>query len=780
MKINAILHKDAVCASNINLTGAKAGRLSLLAEMGIPVPEFYVVTTCAFKKYRSKSLFKLQKQLDSLTNFNPQNKYAVRSSAPFEDHASFSLAGQFETFLNVSGKENLVNAISDCWKSLDSSHVSTYLEQFGFSDKHAVMAVMLQQMINPDFAGVLFTRHPVTGDQDTFLLEIVQGYGEGLVSGEIDPVRISINRNGLAIKSVTGNTGLWKTLSQQTEFADQLKSLLELGLKIELILGANQDIEWAIENNKVWILQSRPVTNSVSRQRIRVDKEGGIWTDYFFAERFTKPLSPLGWSILQKWMENNAYRDPLKGLGYGKLATSENITRLFKGFPFTRISVFQSLYSVIPLNFISLDKQASLLLGHRNVWFRNSWRGFRYLFRLILTGDFNWIPGVNLIKWKQFSNLNKEKLPVLKAQLSQKDKLFSVFEEAEKLTDRFLSLHRWSITFADIFYALLKKCLQICKIKQIEETLTDLLTGFEENETIKANRAMLAIETDADIKTFHELYGHRSESLDIFQPVWKDMTDLLNKNNNAGEKFSTNRKDLLNRSNQAEQNCIQQINNQSLFIRPLLKGIFFLLLKYAREFTLLRENQRNEWHKILSVMRDVVIEYGNILYKADKLVHADDVFFMDRAELIQSFIDSTIPDEQIQSRKQAYQSLLEGSQAQPKSHEPHDFERLQGFGVSRGISRGRAFVARTLDQARQIGDDEILVAHSADPAWSPVFSYISGMVLETGGVLSHASIVAREFGLATVTGIASATQLIKNGDLIEINGETGTVEIIRN
>ncbi len=779
MKINAILHKDAACASNINLTGAKAGRLSILSEMGIPVPEFYVVTTCAFKKYRNKPL-KLQRQLDSLTNLNSHNKYAVRSSAPFEDHASFSMAGQFETFLNVSGVENLVNAISDCWKSLESPHVSTYLEQFGFSDKHAVMAVMLQQMINPDFAGVFFTRHPVTGDPDTLLLEIVQGYGEGLVSGEEDPVRISINRNGLTVKSVTGNTGLWQTLSQQSRFADQLKSLLELGLEIESILGANQDIEWAIENNKVWILQSRPVTSSVSRQRIRVDKEGGIWTDYFFAERFTKPLSPLGWSILQKWMEKNAYRDPLKGLGYSKLAASENITRLFKGFPFTRISVFQSLYSVIPLQFISLDKQASLLLGHRNVWLRNSWRGFRYLFQLIFAGDYNWIPGVNLMKWRQFSNLNKEKLTVLKTQLSQPDKLYSVFEETERLTDKFLSLHRWSITFADIFYALLKKCLQICKIKQINETLTDLLTGFEENETVKANRAMLAIVTDADIKIFHDLYGHRSESLDIFQPVWKDMPEILIKNNNGGEKFANNRTDLLNRSNQAEQNCIQQINNLPLFIRPLLKGLFFLLLKYAREFTLLRENQRNEWHKILSGMRDVVIEYGNLLYKTGKLVHADDVFFMDRIELIHSFIDSKIPYEQILSRKQAYQSLLQGSQTLPESHVSHDFERLQGFGVSRGISRGRAFVARTLDQARQIGDDEILVAHSADPAWSPVFSYISGMVLETGGVLSHASIVAREFGLATVTGIASATQLIKNGDLIEINGETGTVEIIRN
>ena len=180
-------------------------------------------------------------------------------------------------------------------------------------------------------------------------------------------------------------------------------------------------------------------------------------------------------------------------------------------------------------------------------------------------------------------------------------------------------------------------------------------------------------------------------------------------------------------------------------------------------------------------MRQTVRLQGQVLVQKGILRQVDDVFFMRRSELLDSFVQPAISLKRIEARKnrrlrqiQQHLDVL----SRPRTVASPGASRLEGFGVSKGVIRGRARIAFSLKEARLAEGGEILIAHSADPAWSPIFSVISGMVLETGGILSHASIVAREFGLPTVTGVANATTVIRDGDLLEINGETGIVEII--
>ncbi len=445
------------------------------------------------------------------------------------------------------------------------------------------------------------------------------------------------------------------------------------------------------------------------------------------------------------------------------------------------------------MNFISQDKQASLLLQNRkNKWLLEAIKAVPYIVRLILIKDFNWIPEVNLRLWRKFVRFTDRRVAELKAELTNINDVLSIFIETERLTERFLALHRWSITFADIFFVLLQKFLYLIKpADNCDKLLSELLTGLN-NETIKANVHLLHLDQSKDsFDNFFKKYGHRSESLDIYHPNWMDDPETIK---TLFDKIGVaNKSDVIEKEiadhvfirENAEQLCFDFIAGFFPVYRSVMKQLFKWLLYYTQEFTLLRENQRNQWHKILAVMRASVQQRGEKLAQKGILKQADDVFFLSRREFLKINLYKTGIPNRIDHRKKVREdqinrnNVLIQQQNKKKYSSSNGSERLEGFGVSKGIIRGRARIARSFTEARQANGDEILIAHSADPAWSPIFSVISGMVLETGGILSHASIVAREFGLPTVTGIARATQVIHNGDLLEINGESGIVEIIR-
>lgn len=786
---------------NIQLSGAKAARLALLKAQGFPVADFIVVNTRAFKafsgkrdtNFRNKLLSLIRQELLQLqTPDNLTMNLAVRSSAPFEDHSAFSLAGQFKSFLNIQDIDTLIESLFQCWDSMYSKNVQAYMRQFNFTLKNAAMGVIVQKMLMPEFAGVLFTRHPVTGDDKVVLVEIVRGIGESLVSGACEPVRLVIQRDDPSILKIYGREEDIQFLQNDNSFWPFITDLVKNSLAIEKLFGAPQDIEWACEKNHLWILQSRPITHTISRERTKVDANGAIWTDYFFAERFTEPLSPLGWSVLQKWVVKNAFREPLFFLGRSRLARQKDLTKLIDGYPFTRITVFQQLYAPIPLRFISRDKQTSLLLQNRqSKWLWELIKTTPSIIRLLILKDFNWLPKVNLRLWKKFLRFNKQTLEGLKVRLCSANKPLAVFQQTEELTNTFLALHRWSITFADIFFVILQKFLYLVKpAANCDKLLSELLTGLE-SETVKANLELLfSNHTDAALQDFLQKYGHRSESLDIFHPCWADDPEVIQtlaERINDTNKAESARREFLERKSirlRAEKTCYRKIEGFIPIVSHLVKQLFRVVLYYTQEFTLLRENQRSEWHKILSVMRRAALLYGKQLEQCGILQTADDIFFLTRQELYTADDCNFETGKIVQQRRQLRDlysirdNMRLTSSALRENCELRGSGRLEGFGVSKGIIRGRAHVARSFREARLANGDDILVAHSADPAWSPIFSMISGMVLETGGILSHASIVAREFGLPTVTGIARATDVIQTGDWLEINGETGIVQIL--
>lgn len=221
--------------------GGKAATLGLLTRLGIAVPPGFVVTDPTGHRWRSDLA-------TALTGLGP-GPYAVRSSALAEDGTHASFAGQFDTTLDVASVTDVVAAVDHVAASGEAARVTAYASGLGLPAAE-VVPVLVQQMIAPDAAGVLFTRHPVTG-ADQCVLEATKGLGDRLVSGDIVPERWTIN----------GETVLEERAASDPMLTHhEVLELAQLGRRIEALVGTPQDIEWAMSAGQVWVLQARPIT----------------------------------------------------------------------------------------------------------------------------------------------------------------------------------------------------------------------------------------------------------------------------------------------------------------------------------------------------------------------------------------------------------------------------------------------------------------------------------------------------------------------------------------
>ncbi len=782
MILNTFISQQKAHKKSKALLGGKGFALAQLSHAGFPVPEFFLVTTKARNKkqdFASSLQHFLRKQCWTISNQNP---VAARSSAPIEDSAMSSFAGQLDTVLNITSFDELCQSIYHIWDSPQRQNVQHYIKRFSLT-KSDDIAVVVQKMVRADFSGVIFTSNPLTNDHSSMLAEIVQGAGESLVSGKKTPISLWINKKDKFVQNLS-------------ECADQeisafihstlLQGLFNLAISIEKYFQLPQDIEWAVENSKLWLLQSRPITSTYSR--IKIDASGQAWTDYFFAERFVSPLSPLGWSIIKKWVMKNAFIEPLWYLGYDYRYQQEKSAKLIHGKPHVRLDLFHHLYEPVPSNFISRDKKLALNLNYSSThWLPAFLRSLPAILSRMILYDVQWFPLSNLRAWRRFSKWLPFKLAALKKQLNDNDSLENfknVFQETENLTDSFLSIHRWSITFADIFASLLQKFLNGIMPDTHRIDAIDLLSGLEDNVTVKTNMALRACESTSELLHVINRYGYRSESLDIAQPTWSEETSQIEKlwsalKRNKKSKIGS----LQKRRLKAEQECKAQLRKTFFLMKPFALVLFKVLMHFGQEFALLRENQRDSWHKILAVMRRSVLLSGRYLQSKRVLEEVKDIFYLTRTEFLQVLGGTFTPSQfLIEKRKSNSRRQPEVSQ-KTSGYAENRFRSLDyksnsftGIGVSRGHVIGKVHISRSYQEAFKAREGDILVTHTADPAWSPVFGLISGLVMETGGVLSHASILAREFGVPTVTCVNNATELFHDGDMIELDGEQGIIK----
>lgn len=276
MNKDFIINLSKIGSKDIDLVGGKAASLGELINAQLPVPHGFVITTECYRKFRNQELpidvkEKIFKAFDELG----AERVAVRSSAIGEDSLGASWAGQFETYLNTS-KENLIEAIRKCWESIHSERALSYAAEKNINEDELAIGVVVQKMVDSEVSGVMFTVNPINNDKNELMIEAGYGLGESLVQGLIVPDNFLVNKKTLKILESHIETQEAMTIfyggenkqipvpkekrNKSTLTPAQITELARLGLMIEKHYSTPQDIEWAIKKDKVYILQSRPIT----------------------------------------------------------------------------------------------------------------------------------------------------------------------------------------------------------------------------------------------------------------------------------------------------------------------------------------------------------------------------------------------------------------------------------------------------------------------------------------------------------------------------------------
>jgi pyruvate,water dikinase len=824
-----------------------------------------------------------------------EGQVAVRSSATAEDLASASFAGQQETYLGVSGAENLLAAVKSCWASLWTPRAISYRRRFWSGRGTVAMAVVVQAMIPCDVAGVAFSTDPLTG-QDRVIIEANWGLGESVVRGEVEADRYVVERTTAGgssqfsvspghkarqrIQNPEGDGGTIlvdvpvERRGMLTLSCGQVRRLAETVLALEKHFGTPQDVEWGFWKGELYIFQTRPLTvQGTSWFTDSIVSDDSLWTSGFLNERFSEPVSPLGWSVVRELLEERAFREPLRYMGYPQ-ADSLPVTKVYRGHPFVNGTVFQILYKPFPDLFLPEDAYRYFPDGDTSLRKKASYPPSIFapdflfsLLRAFLRDVQNWSPWHNYQQWARFTVEHQQEMAGIAERVQglrergdgvSLEAFWEVIEQAQELNGKLLALHRWSLTHADLTYTLLRKLATAwLGKKQGTELCAALVLGLP-NKSLELDRELQKLaevaprrerdgqpgeEYEVALATFLARYGHRSFSLDIYRPNFAadpaQVTELVE--SLAGGEWSSRtcsapaereavrldspepsfatpedfhtRRSSRTRSAPTERETSfatpeldiedrvrQREVAYSLVRKAVAKGwvgrlkmvLFDHVLGLARRYMPLREDQRFYWQQTLGAMRELFLLIGDRLVAEGLLEDREGVFFATKDE-IEVYVKGRggFPSREVKGREREFRQLQ--SQHELAAHltypaflvgnRPLDTfegreEVLVGRPVSPGLKRGPVKVVSTPRQFSKIQLGDIMVTRSTDPGWTPIFGLLGGLIMESGGQLSHGAVVAREYGLPAVAGIAGATRLLHDGQVVLVDGLSGTVTVV--
>jgi phosphohistidine swiveling domain-containing protein len=536
-----------------------------------------------------------------------------------------------------------------------------------------------------------------------------------------------------------------------------------------------------------------------------------LWTSAFLNERFTEPVSPLGWSFIGALFEELALRDPLRFMGFPDADTIP-ATRLWQAHPYVNVEIFQIFYKPFPDAWVPADAVRYFPRGDLNYRKRAPYPTSRVqprfllaLARHLLREAFNASP-LNYRQWRRFVTYHDAQTQKLETALdaaAEVQDILSVIHALYALDTQLLRRHRWSLTYADVFYKILA---------QWSGDLAPILISNVPNKTRDVNAALAALAqppapltqelleriqqhaalSDAEHNTARALdaflkeHGHRAFSLDLAQPSFReDPAQLLPLLQAAPSASGEPQQDGVRAAYQEARHQLRWW--QRLIFRPVV-GL-------ARRYAQLREDQRYYWQKSLALTRRAYWQIGAHYVAQGIFAAPQDIFYATRAEIEQTArgeLDGSALRACVGARQREWNAYWQSCRARGTAAMPQflrgdapvgesptaDAREWRGRGVSPGIARGVVRVVHDPRDLGRVGAGEILVVPSTDPAWTPVFARLGGLVMERGGVLSHGAVVAREYRLPAVAAIANLTEILHEGEWIEINGTTGLVKRI--
>ncbi|HEV3385002.1 MAG TPA: PEP/pyruvate-binding domain-containing protein [Gemmata sp.] len=834
-----LLFFDAISDLDASRVGGKGLSLGKTASAGLPVPSGFVITTDVYRRLhdrgiRSESDF-TRILLDAYRNLG-SGPVAVRSSATAEDAADTSFAGQQETILGVEGEDDLIAAVERCWRSLFTDRAVAYRRKQGVDAAHLAMAVVVQQLVPAESAGVLFTRDPLDPDGKRMLAEASWGLGEAVVSGRVQPDRFRLDRETgsvlgkhLGRKSIRITKGGEEHVSaaEQQQFCMSdaaLAQLTELGRKVEAFYRDPRDIEWAYAGGQCYLLQARPITVAgvAEREQIRqtliadlktkAEPAGTVWVRYNLSEVLPEP-TPMTWAVVQRLLAADGGFGAMNrdlGASPDPALCSLSAFDLIAGRPMANLSRMPRMqYARPPFKYPFASYKTDPLKALDPKPALDPLAGAGCFFGVLtLPGT---IMKLNRLMSKTRSlaetfaqRFTKEIAPgfvtaakqALVQDWSKLDPPGLVREFEKWLNKTLIEFARESLkptVFADLSWNMLFDAL---KTKLGEErsqaAVGELSLGSHPPPDADLAKAVRNLATGAmDRNAFLDQFGHRgTNEMELAQPRWAEAPEELDRlfaGNAAlaprpplpggeGEKGSLGGVGSVGRDSDWE-----AVANEAKIGGPL-RDQFKIKVERLRTYLGLREAGKHYLLLGYAVIRRSLVELDR------RFGLNGGIFYLTPADFPDLLAGKDMSGKIAEARKRRQTELslevppvlfsddLEAI-GRPLP-EPATGSKLEGVALSAGVCEGPALVLTEPIAAPPGEGGYILVCPTTDPAWVPLFVRAKGLVMETGGVLSHGAIVAREFGLPAVAGLPGITQQLKTGQIVRVDGGRGTVMVV--
>ncbi|MEX0052948.1 PEP/pyruvate-binding domain-containing protein [Clostridium butyricum] len=767
-----------------SLAGGKGCMLSKMFQAGYPVPDGFVILPSAFKEniLNQDAWNKIKHYLKEIRKDNESVLFAVRSSALSEDSAQASFAGEFETVLNVNTDEEIQSAIYEVFSSRESERVKAYSSVQGMDQSHQI-AVVIQIMIQSEISGVLFTADPITGSHESMTGNFVFGLGEQLVSGEANAYPFNIMRPK-------------RKYEGPPEFKKYASELYKYASKLETEYGAHQDIEWAVSNGKLYILQARPITTLITGNPDTYEWNDTLdgdflWTNTNVGEAMSDVFTPLSWSIIRA-LDEEQMTIP------GYYLFSGNIC----GRAYTNISYALSLYPAFGKDIKSLIKTMSEVFGQMPEEIEIPIYPFSKL---------GLIKGMapklkhrlkNIIKaskeipehLNESPNLCRRMTETIK-EVKTKEELIDLWK-TEILPFNFKAL--WIALAGGRKMVIANKLKdELIKVAGIEDTNT-LMSNFRGDSSLESLGPIIGISKiitgEMNREEYRIKYGHRGpHEFELSIPHPGEDETWLEKQIDEFKNSNTDVEKLLNKQHDQYEEALRRLKENF----PKEANNFEKKIVKVAEAARLRESVRSEWTRAFRVNRAFAL-------KARELTGiGNDIFFLYINEVLDLLSGNDLALNHIAVRKKNYKkykslpplpSIIRGrfdpfkwvknsnrrvdyyDESMPITAQ--DSETLKGFAGASGKIEGVVRILTNPEEGENLKKGEILVASTTNVGWTPLFPKASAIITDIGAPLSHAAIVARELGIPAVVGCGNATTRLKTGDKVIVDGGHGVVQIL--
>jgi phosphoenolpyruvate synthase/pyruvate phosphate dikinase len=827
--------------------GGKGQSLGRLASAGVPVPNGFHITTAAYDSFIAQHGLKgpIKQQLATLNQSagvaidqaasviaaqfieheipaeiaaEVMRAYhqlgsppvAVRSSATAEDLPEASFAGQQETFLNISGDDQLLEAVRRCWASLWTDRAIVYRARHGIPPDRVSLAVVVQEVIDADASGIVFTADPVTGDDSVIEINAAWGLGEAVVGGQVTPDTMAVERSSgrimrTVINTKTIMTGLvdggvtsmavpehWQNAPALND--SQVLRLVDLAIMVEDLFKDPMDIEWCLRGDQLFVLQARPITTEIHPDPWNDSRSGDfLWTNTNVGEAIPDVMTPATWSMVQVFLTDAMATASIPPyVGYGRIG----------GRIYLNVSVMMTLSAAVGVSETRYRSLTSEVFGK-------------------LPDDLE-IPPVKARRRDIIRAVLPMALHVLREARRDVKLLHAYLAAHQALCDRRraeIAAVATPVELADLWIDVLSREFDrvswmlsaatrssgasfITTRKRLQRLVGDaaanaLTAGLRAQAGQLASLGLLdGLEQlaagEIDRETFNRRYGHRGpHEFEISQPRPGEDPDWIDRQLTERAESATSYRELLAAQEQRRSNAWAELEQrhrvQARILHRQLRG----WAKISRD----RERARSEVIRYFWVLR------AYALRAAELTGLGDDIFFLDKTEIVRMLHGETISPKLIKRRRAAYQAysalppypaLIRGTfNPYVWAADPHRRSDLfiegsaneadvavRGFPGSAGVVEARVRVIHDAADGAALQPGEALVTTITNVGWTPLFPRAAAVITDVGAPLSHAAIVARELGIPAVVGCGNATMRLRTGDLVRVDGTAGTVEVL--